>query len=259
MSVLTHRSPGSLKASVVAVLLIVLGGCASAPLVTPEGQPEEPVFAYDRVVPADVDRSLLIHDPWEPMNRSIYRFNARVDQYFLLPIVRGYQAVLPKFMRTGVSNFFNNFFEIRTFVNQVLQFRPKPAVQTFGRFAVNTTVGILGLIDVASPMGIPYHQEDFGQTLGLWGVGNGPYLVLPFFGPSNIRDSAGLFTDFLWMSALDPLGLMDSKKARLVYYPLFIIDTRQSVAFRYYQTGSPFEYELVRLMITTKRDLDVAK
>ena len=256
MSALINRS---LKGPVVGVLLIVLGGCASAPLVTPEGQPEEPVFAYDRVVPSDVDTGMLIHDPWEPMNRSIYRFNARVDKYFLLPVVRGYQTVLPKFVRTGVTNFFNNFFEIRTFVNEVLQFRPKPAVQTLGRFAVNTTVGILGLIDVASPMGIPYHQEDFGQTLGRWGSGPGPYLVLPFFGPSSVRDGAGLLTDTVWMSALDPLGLKDSKKARLVYYPLFIIDTRQSVAFRYYQTGSPFEYELVRLMITTKRELDVAK
>ena len=139
MSALINRS---FKGPVVGVLLIVLAGCASAPLVTPEGQPEEPVFGYDRVVPGDVDRSLLIHDPWEPMNRSIYRFNARVDKYFLLPIVRGYQAILPKFMRTGVSNFFNNFFEISTFFNQVVQFRPKPAVQTLGRFAVNTTVGM---------------------------------------------------------------------------------------------------------------------
>jgi len=256
MNALTHRS---LRGPVVGVLLIVLAGCASAPIVTPEGQPEEPVFAYDRVVPPDVDQALLIHDPWEPMNRSIYRFNARVDKYFLLPVIRGYQFVFPGFLRTGISNFFNNFFEIRTFANQILQARPKPAGQTLGRFAVNTTVGILGLIDVASPMGIPYHQEDFGQTLGRWGVGAGPFLVIPVLGPSSLRDGFGTLTDALWMAALDPLGLDDSQTARLVYYPLYIIDTRQNVAFRYYQTGSPFEYELVRLMITTKRELDVAK
>ena len=105
MSALTHRSLGSLKAPVVAMLLIVLAGCASAPLVTPEGQPEEPVFAYDRVVPSDVDQSLLIHDPWEPMNRSIYRFNSRVDKYFLLPLIRGYQFVFPGFLRPGPEPF----------------------------------------------------------------------------------------------------------------------------------------------------------
>lgn len=238
--------------------LAALAGCAT-PIVKPKGQPEEPVFAYDVVVPADVDRTLITWDPWEPMNRAIYRFNAHADKYVLLPLVNGYRFITPQFVRTGVHNFFTNFFGIRTFANELLQFRPKEAVQTLGRFVVNSTVGLLGLFDVATPLGMPYYEEDFGQTLGRWGVGNGPYLVIPLLGPSNVRDGTGQLVDAAWMGALDPLQLDDSEARRYAYYGLLVIDTRNSVAFRYYETGSPFEYELVRLMITTKRELDVQK
>jgi phospholipid-binding lipoprotein MlaA len=256
MSVAMSRS---LRGSAIGFVVLALIGCASAPIVVPEGQPAEPVFPYDRIVPPDAEPALQIYDPWEPMNRTIYRFNYHLDKWVLLPVVKGYRTVTPRFLRTGVHNFFNNFFEIRTFGNQLLQFRPVPAVHTLGRFLVNSTVGLLGLIDVASPIGIPYYDEDFGQTLGRWGLGPGPYLVLPLLGPSSLRDGFGDGVDAFWMGELDPLDLDDSEARRIAYYTMLVIDTRNSVEFRYFGTGSPYEYELVRLMITTKRELDVEK
>lgn len=255
---MSAEAMGSIRTLLLAASLAGVGGCAT-PVVTPKGEPEEPVFQYDVVVPPDVDRSLLVSDPWEPMNRAIYRFNAHADKYVLLPLVRGYRFVTPQFVRTGVQNAYTNFFGIRTFANELLQFRPKEAVQTLGRFVVNSTVGLLGLFDVASKWGMPYYEEDFGQTLGRWGVGPGPYLVIPLLGPSSVRGGVGQLTDAVWMGALDPLKLDDSETRRYVYYGLLVLEERNAIAFRYYETGSPFEYELVRLMITTKRELDVEK
>jgi phospholipid-binding lipoprotein MlaA len=124
---------------------------------------------------------------------------------------------------------------------------------------VNTTVGLLGLIDVASSIDLPRQLEDFGQTLGYYGVGTGPYLVLPIYGPSNLRDTTGLVTDSLTMSAIDPLNLDGHPQRQIAYYTLYPIDTRAHVPFRYYETGSPFEYEFVRMLYNTKRKMDIEK
>ena len=129
-----------------------------------------------------------INDPFEDLNRNIFVFNEKLDEKILKPTALVYSKVTPQFARTGVTNFFNNLEEIDTTINQVLQGEIKYAFNDAGRFVINTTIGLFGLIDVASKMGLERHQEDFGQTLGVWGISSGPYIMLPFLGPSNPRD-----------------------------------------------------------------------
>jgi len=129
-----------------------------------------------------------INDPFEDLNRDIFIFNEKLDEKLLKPAALTYRKVTPQFARTGVTNFFNNLEEIDTTINQVLQGEIKYAFNDAGRFVINTTIGLFGLIDVASKMGLERHEEDFGQTLGVWGFDSGPYIMIPFLGPSNPRD-----------------------------------------------------------------------
>jgi phospholipid-binding lipoprotein MlaA len=240
------------------VAVLVLGGCSTAPVQQGDAV-IEPSFSADRVLGDDLAYvSDEISDPWEGFNRSMYRFNYRFDKYVFLPVVNGYKAITPDFLETGIHNFFLNLEDITTFFNSILQLSGTKTVQTTGRFLVNTTVGLLGFIDVASMIDIPKHDEDFGQTLGYWGVGNGPYLVLPVLGPSNVRDGVGLGVDWLVYSAvIDELDMKESEEWALAI--MKGIDTRANVAFRYYETGTPFEYDWVKLLYTTKRKMDIEK
>ena len=129
-----------------------------------------------------------ISDPFEDLNRDIFIFNEKLDEKLLKPAAIAYRKVTPQFARSGVTNFFNNLEEIDTTINQVLQGEIKHAFNDAGRFVINTTIGLFGLIDVASKMGLERHEEDFGQTLGVWGFDSGPYIMIPFLGPSNPRD-----------------------------------------------------------------------
>ena len=129
-----------------------------------------------------------INDPFEDLNRDIFIFNEKLDEKLLKPAALTYRKVTPQFARTGVTNFFNNLEEIDTTINQVLQGEIKYAFNDASRFVINSTIGLLGLIDVASKMGLERHEEDFGQTLGVWGFDSGPYIMIPFLGPSNPRD-----------------------------------------------------------------------
>jgi phospholipid-binding lipoprotein MlaA len=130
-------------------------------------------------------------DPFESFNRASFQFNDTVDAAVLKPVAKGYAAVTPGFVRTGISNAFSNVGEVKTAVNNLLQGNPKKAASDTGRFLVNSVLGIFGLWDVATPMGLEKNEADFGQTLGKWGVEPGPYLVLPLMGPSTVRDSVG--------------------------------------------------------------------
>jgi phospholipid-binding lipoprotein MlaA len=136
-----------------------------------------------------------VSDPWESLNRKTFAFNEFLDRNFLKPAAKGYQAVTPEPVDTSVTNFFSNLREVPSFVNHLAQARPKDAAADAGRFILNTTVGVLGLFDVASKVGIEQKNADFGLTLGRWGIGSGPYLVLPFLGPSTVRDAAGQTLD----------------------------------------------------------------
>lgn len=134
-------------------------------------------------------------DPLEPMNRAIHSFNEGFDRYLLRPVAEGYDAVMPTFAQTSVRNFFANLDDVTVVANDILQLKLEQGARDFMRLAFNSTFGMFGLLDVAGEMGLKKNNEDFGQTLGRWGVGTGPYLVLPIMGPSDIRDTAGFMVD----------------------------------------------------------------
>jgi len=173
----------------------LLGGCASA------GDPR---------------------DPLEGFNRVMYAFNEGLDTVLIKPAARGYDAVLPAPVRTGVTNFFGNIADLFIGVNNLLQGKPAEAAGDIGRVVINSTVGILGLFDVASAAGLEKHEEDFGQTFGRWGVGNGAYLVVPVFGPRTLRDTAGLVLDV----TADPVANIGDVSTRNALTALRLVDTR---------------------------------
>jgi phospholipid-binding lipoprotein MlaA len=161
-------------------------------------------------------------DPWEGFNRAMFSFNDGLDRYVLLPVTKGYRFVMPDVAEKGVNNFFENLGDVSTFLNNLLQGKVSSATQDLARVAFNSTFGLLGFIDVASGMGIEKHDEDFGQTLGYWGVESGPYLVLPLFGPSNVRDGVALIPDHY----MDPITYMDEDNAALWLRGIRVVDTR---------------------------------
>lgn len=144
-------------------------------------------------------------DPWERYNRHVDAFNDGLDRALIKPAAKAYDAVAPRPVRAGVGNFLGNIDDLWVGVNNLLQGKLSASANDFGRVLVNSTLGILGFFDVATPIGFDKHNEDFGQTLGAWGVGDGPYFVLPFFGPRTVRDTGGLAVDM----AADPVGLPD--------------------------------------------------
>ena len=135
-------------------------------------------------------------DPFESFNRSMYAFNETLDEYAMKPIAEGYQAITPDAVDTGITNFFSNLNDVLVLINDLLQLKIDQALATSARIVFNSTFGLFGIMDVATDFGLAKHDEDFGQTLGYWGVESGPYLVLPFFGPSSVRDGIGFLVDF---------------------------------------------------------------
>lgn len=250
-------STSAMTRAMMLCLAMVLVGCGSTPEQKTYEDYPEPVFSADRMLSDDVSSPATVYDPWRGMNLRIYNFNYHFDQNVFLPVVRGYRAIFPQFFRTGVSNFFANFRDVRTLANSILQLSPGKAYESAGRVVVNSTIGIFGLIDVATMMEIPRPDEDFGQTLGYWGVGQGPYLVLPLLGPSNLRDGVGTLPD-LYLQNIIQDDLM-SQPVRLTAFTFDSIDTRNGTSFRYYESGSAYEYDMVRFLWSTKRELDVAK
>ena len=129
-----------------------------------------------------------VNDPFEEFNRKTFEFNENVDEKILKPVAKFYSNFPPK-IKNGVTNFFNNLEDVETSINQVLQGKPKKSINDISRFIINSTIGLVGFIDVASKIGLERHEEDFGQTLAVWGVGSGPYIMLPGLGPSTLRDT----------------------------------------------------------------------
>lgn len=164
-------------------------------------------------------------DPLESMNRSIYSFNEGVDEAIFKPVATAYQNVTPRVARQGVTNFFDNLGDAWSFVNNVLQGQGQGAYNPMVRFSVNTVLGIGGLFDIASEAGIERQKQDFGQTLGRWGMPTGPYLVLPFWGPSTVRDSAGLVVDAFGY----PANTMDDVRWRNSLFGLRMVNNRANL------------------------------
>jgi phospholipid-binding lipoprotein MlaA len=164
-------------------------------------------------------------DPFEPFNRAMFKFNDKVDDYVMKPVSKGYKAAVPSLVRTGVTNFFSNLQDLWISANNLMQGKVEAGLGDFLRFTFNSTFGLAGIIDVASDMGLDKHNEDFGQTLGVWGVGSGPYLVLPFLGPSNVRDGLAFVVDF----KADPVGYIDNVPVRNSLYGIRFVNTRTNL------------------------------
>ncbi|MGD9408944.1 MAG: VacJ family lipoprotein [Thiohalocapsa sp.] len=161
-------------------------------------------------------------DPWQPFNRAVFRFNTDFDNAFLKPTAQAYQFITPEPLDEGITNFFNNIADATSAVNNVLQFKLSRAGSDVGRVFVNTTVGFVGFFDVASNVGLPSYKEDFGQTLGYWGFGAGPYFVIPILGPSTVRDTFGLAGDIV----LDPFFNLEEDKIYWGFVTLRVVDRR---------------------------------
>lgn len=177
----------------------LLTGCATGPLANPD-------------------------DPLEPMNRTVFTVNDKLDQYVAVPVAKGYKAVTPEPVRTAVTNFYSNIADVGNFANNLLQGKGVDAAESFMRVAINSVLGLGGLIDIATPAGLQKHSQDFGLTLGTWGVPSGPYLVLPVFGPSSFRDGVGLYVNF-WF---DPTTYT-RPAVRNSLYGMNVVDTRTNL------------------------------
>ena len=190
-------------------------------------------------------------DPLEPINRVIFEFNEVVDDNILEPVAKGYKYVTPDPVEKGISNFFSNLGEINTIANDLLQLKFQQAAKDSMRFVVNSTIGVLGIFDVATPLGLSKNKEDFGQTLGFWGVPNGPYLVLPFLGPSSFRDAPGTFVDYE-MSPMEQLHHEERQTLRLIN----IIETRAKLlrATKILDTAAKDKYIFIRESYLQKRE-----
>lgn len=193
-----------------------------------------------------------LQDPWEGFNRGVFNFNESLDRAILKPVAQGYRFIMPDVAEQGVSNFFDNLRDVVTFFNNVLQLKPVEATQDLSRVLINTTIGIGGLFDVATAMDIPKNDEDFGQTLGAWGVESGPYLVLPLFGPSTVRDGVGIIPDMY----LDPINQVESDELRYGLKALKVVDKRASLLDREgVITGD--RYTFIRDAYLQKREFEV--
>lgn len=197
MKQMRRRFVTNVAAPVVAASLL-LGGCATG------GNPRDPI---------------------EGFNRSVFAFNEGVDKAVLKPVAKGYDNVMPTPVKTGVSNFFGNVADVFIGVNNVLQGKVTDGASDFGRVVVNSTIGILGLIDVASDFGLEKHDEDFGQTFGRWGAEPGAYVVVPFFGPRDVRDTFGLAVDLY----ADPVGHLNNVAARNSLAATRVVSDRASL------------------------------
>jgi phospholipid-binding lipoprotein MlaA len=192
----------------------------------------------------------------------MYRFNYYFDKYLFLPVVNCYEFVTPTFLQERISGFYNNLGEVRNLTNSLFQLKGTESAVTLGRFVTNSTLGLGGLFDPATSFGLERHYQDFGKTLGYWGADSGPYLVLPIFGPSSLRDTSGLAVDtgirYGILAAIDPFG-NNSLAINSGISTLEAVDTRHQQSFRYYESGYPFEYYMVRFFYHEKREIESQK
>lgn len=201
--------------------------------------------------------ALKIHDPIEGFNRRVYRFNGQFDDYVYLPVVDAYEWATPRFVRTGVSNVFANLADVPNLANSLAQGKLQKGARTTARLLFNTTLGVLGLFDVAKAMGLPQEPEDFGQTLGFYGVPTGPYLVLPLLGPSTLRDASGKAVDWSIEDAAEFLDNRHYMNQNPWSYGLYAINLRYINGFRYGSLDSPFEYDQIRYLYIKLRELQI--
>ncbi|EIC22402.1 MlaA family lipoprotein [Thiorhodovibrio frisius] len=222
--------PGALFAA--CLMVIFAAGCASVP----------PEYRDPR-------------DPWQPYNRAMFKFNTDFDNAFIKPTAEAYQAITPEPVNRSVTNFFGNVADLTSAVNNLLQFKLSRTGSDISRVLVNTTVGVLGLFDVATNVGIPSYKEDFGQTLGYWGFANGPYFIMPIIGPSTVRDTFGFAGDVV----IDPCFSVNRDEIYWGFIGLRVIDKRAGLltAGEIFEEAAIDRYSFVRDAYLQKRDNDV--
>jgi phospholipid-binding lipoprotein MlaA len=226
---------------------VALAGCASQSISFRSVPSEQE--ALPPVTPADAP-SMYTYDPWERLNRFTYRFNARFDEAIFLRLANAYRRV-PSPIRSGVHNFFGNLTEIDSVINYTLQWRLKLGAKSLGRFVINSTIGIGGLFDVAAKFKLAAAPTGLSTTMAKWGMHPGPYLVIPLLGPSTLREGLGFLGDFGTLYGINIANLYQGN----VSWGLDVIngvDQRSNIDFRYYSTGSPFEYENIRFLYVRK-------
>ncbi len=196
------------------------------------------------------------HDPLEPMNRAIFGFNEVVDKTVLKPVAKTYKYITPDPVEVGVSNFFNNIGEINTIINDIFQFKFKQAGFDFTRFVINSTIGVFGIFDVATDLGLKRNKEDFGQTLGYWGIESGPYLVLPFLGPSSLRDAPGTFVDYQTNDSVSPVRTELHHEERDALSIVEVVDARAKLlkATQILETAAKDKYVFIRESFLQRRE-----
>jgi phospholipid-binding lipoprotein MlaA len=206
--------------------------------------------AVEAPVTAAEAPSMTTYDPWGHLNRFTYRFNARFDEAVFLPVANHYRR-LPSPLRAGVNNFFSNLAEVDSVINYTLQGRLGRSAKSLGRFVINSTIGIGGLIDVAARLQLPRAPTGFAMTLSQWGIHPGPYAVIPFYGPSTVREAIGLAADY---GASYGVNLADLYRGAQSWGlgTLNAVDQRANIDFRYYSTGSPFEYDTISFLYMRK-------
>jgi phospholipid-binding lipoprotein MlaA len=246
--VILHRMPAETPAADNAAALQKIAALAEAKNAAASQQQSGEELAPP-LTPADAPAPTT-YDPWERFNRFNYRFNARFDEAIFFPVSNGYKRI-PKPIRGGVHNFFDNLTEIDSVINYTLQWRLRRGVRSLGRFVINSTIGIGGLFDVAHKLRLDYAPTGFGTTLSKWGMHPGPYLVIPILGPSTLREAVGLLGDYGTSYGVNIADLYRGYQS----WGLGVtnaVDTRANVDFRYYSTGSPFEYDYIRFLYVRK-------
>ncbi|NVJ67191.1 MAG: VacJ family lipoprotein [Gammaproteobacteria bacterium] len=211
------------------------------------------LFATSLIINACATTGENPADPYEDFNRSMWEFNKSADKALLKPIAKGYKAITPDPVEKGVSNFFSNIGEVPTIINDVLQFKLGKALKDTGRFLINSTLGLAGLLDPATDMGLEHQPEDFGQTLATWGVGDGAYIMLPFFGPSTTRDAFGQGVDsFVIYNLYDE---MNDDQTEIGLRVLDVVQTRAGLLSLEDQLNSaPDDYTLIRDVYLQRRE-----
>lgn len=247
--------PNILLATVLSAMLLMCA-CSTLPVAGPDTAP--PLRTYEDVVKGDGPHLLEVNDSMEGFNRGTYRFNYYFDEYLFIPVVRAYEFILPDYAEDRVSSAVDNIGEFGNLTNSLFQLKLKAAGITLSRFVINSTVGVAGLWDPATTWGLKRQSGSFGRTLRHYGVGNGSYLVLPILGPSNVRDTTGLAVDMAASSLAGPMAWVDNTAITAGFSGVSAVDKRHRTPFRYRQTGSPFEYELLRMLYTMKGDYDLA-
>ncbi len=192
-------------------------------------------------------------DPWEGFNRGVYSFNEAIDGAVFDPISKVYKAITPEIIDTGITNMFSNIGDISVIANDILQFKFSQALSDLARFVFNTTLGLLGFFDVSTQMGFEKHDEDFGQTLASWGIGSGPYLMVPFFGPSTIRDATGFVVD---AGLLNPIFYIDDELTRAGLLTLNYVDFKADLtsASNLLEEAALDKYEFIKNAYFDKRE-----